>query len=78
MSDVIVQPDALMILKVADKHNGGVLSYDLAQNEILNKLYSDRQGPKIREYLTKLRADGFVEVRPGYVDTGAAQKTTKN
>jgi hypothetical protein len=30
--------------------------------------------PKIREYLTKLRETGFVEVREGYVDTGALVK----
>ena len=25
----------------------------------------------MREYLTKLRTDGFVEIKPGYVDAGA-------
>ena len=28
--------------------------------------------PAIREYLTKLRQDAFLEIKPGYVDTGAA------
>jgi peptidyl-prolyl cis-trans isomerase SurA len=74
VSEVIPLPNQYMIIKVADKHDGGLLSFDLAQNEISNKFYSERQGPKIREYLTKLRTDGFVEVREGYVDTGAPQK----
>jgi peptidyl-prolyl cis-trans isomerase SurA len=77
VSDVIPRPDGFMILKLADKHEGGLLSFDLAQSEISNKFYSERQGPKIREYLTKLRAEGFVEVRDGYVDTGAPQKAQK-
>ena len=67
-----------MIVKVADKHDGGLLSFELAQNEIANRLYAERQGPKIREYLLKLRNDGFVEVRDGYVDTGAAPKTAQS
>jgi parvulin-like peptidyl-prolyl isomerase len=74
ISDVLTRPDGFMILRVADKHNGGLLSFELAQGEISNKLYSQRQGPKIREYLTKLRTGGFIEVREGYVDTGAAPK----
>src|SRR5215471_19256393 len=28
--------------------------------------------PKIKEYLTKLREDAFLEIRAGYVDSGAA------
>lgn len=77
VSDVITLPDRFMILKLADRHEGGLLSFDLAQNEISNRFYSERQGPKIREYLTKLRSDGFVEVREGYVDTGSQQKAAQ-
>ena len=28
--------------------------------------------PKLREYLTKLRQDAFLQIKDGYVDTGAA------
>jgi hypothetical protein len=28
--------------------------------------------PKLREYLTKLRLDAFLEIKEGYVDSGAA------
>jgi parvulin-like peptidyl-prolyl isomerase len=75
ISDVIVRPDALMVLRLADKHTGGLLSFDLAQGEISNRIYAERQVPKVREYLTKLRRDGFVKITEGYVDSGAVAKT---
>jgi peptidyl-prolyl cis-trans isomerase SurA len=28
--------------------------------------------PKVRQYLTDLRRTAFLQIRPGYVDTGAA------
>ena len=31
-----------------------------------------RRLPKVREYLTRLRQDAFLEIRAGYVDSGAA------
>src|SRR5262249_52814701 len=74
VTDVIKVTDGLMVFKVEDKHTGGILSFELAQDEIKNKLYGQRMQPKIRDYLTKLRRDGYVELSPGYVDTGAAPK----
>jgi hypothetical protein len=35
-------------------------------------MMSKQAPPKVREYLTKLRTDGFVDVKEGFVDTGAA------
>lgn len=38
----------------------------------MNRLYGPRFQPKIREYLTKLREQAFLEIKPGFVDSGAA------
>jgi peptidyl-prolyl cis-trans isomerase SurA len=64
-------PYGFVILKVDDKHNGGTLSFELAQKEITDVLFQQNVLPKVREYLTKLRTDGFIEIKPGYVDAGA-------
>ena len=77
VSDIIPVQGAFMILKVVDKHAGGVLPFELAQKEVFGLLYDQAMQPKIREYLTKLRNDGFVKTAEGYVDTGAAQKSEK-
>jgi len=68
------QNQTLMILKLLDRHDGGVLPFETANGEIFNILMDQRAEPKVRAYLTKLRAQGYVEVYPGYVDTGAATK----
>jgi peptidyl-prolyl cis-trans isomerase SurA len=33
--------------------------------------------PALREYLTKLREDAFIDIKPGYVDTAASANETK-
>ena len=33
--------------------------------------------PALREYLTKLREDAYIDIKPGYVDTGASPNETK-
>jgi peptidyl-prolyl cis-trans isomerase SurA len=76
-TDVLTMPYGFVIIKVDDKHTGGVLPFELAQKEIQDTLFSQRVQPKIREYLTKLRGDGFIKVYPGYADTGEAAKSAK-
>ncbi len=76
-TDILTLSYGFLILKVEDKHSGGVLPFELAQKEITDILFQRHAQPKIREYLTKLRSDGFIEVREGYVDTGAPSKTEK-
>src|SRR5207244_10970032 len=62
VSDVLTLNGAFMILKVEDKHEGGILPFELAQKEIQDILFQQSVQPKIREYLTKLRSDGFIKV----------------
>ncbi len=71
VSEILELPGELAILKVADRHEGGILSFELARNEIQDLLWLDRVTPRIRVYLSQLRSDGFVEIQEGYTDTGA-------
>ncbi|PYT08615.1 MAG: hypothetical protein DMF60_04420 [Acidobacteria bacterium] len=77
VSDIIPVQGAFMILKLDDKHEGGILPFELAQKEVFDIIWQQAVRPKMAEYLTKLRTDGFVKVAEGYVDTGASQKTDK-
>jgi peptidyl-prolyl cis-trans isomerase SurA len=77
-TDILTLPYGFVILKVDDKHSGGILSFELAQKDIQDQLFQQNVQPKIREYLTKLRTEGFLEIKPGYVDAGAPpEKATK-
>ena len=39
----------------------------------MNELIQPKFQPQVREYLTKLRYESFLEIKPGYVDSGAAE-----
>jgi parvulin-like peptidyl-prolyl isomerase len=74
VSEILELGDALGFFKVTDKHEGGVLPFSIAQQFIWGELMSAQAPPKVREFLTRLRQDGFVAVNEGYVDTGAPAK----
>ena len=48
-------------------------SFDEAKDEIQQILARPKMGSKVREYLTKLRQEAFLEIKDGDVDTNAAQ-----
>jgi parvulin-like peptidyl-prolyl isomerase len=77
VSDIFSVQGAFMIVKLDEKHDGGILPYELAQKEIQDILWNKALPPKIKEYLTKLRDEGFVKTADGYTDTGAPEKTSK-
>ena len=72
VSDPIRIPNGFLILRVDEKHTAGLASLEEMQNEIQQKLFEPRFEPAVREYLTKLRMDAFLEIREGFVDSGAA------
>jgi len=72
ITDPIRTSTGFVILKVEERYEPGQASFEDVQNEIMEKLYPERMQPEIRKYLTKLRGDAFIEIRGGYVDSGAA------
>lgn len=77
ITDVLNVTGAFMIIKLDDKHNGGILPFELAQKEIQDLLWRKALPPKEKEYLTKLRGEGFIRLADGYVDMGAQQAAEK-
>ncbi|MGA3263468.1 MAG: peptidylprolyl isomerase [Terracidiphilus sp.] len=66
-----------VILKVLQHTPGGVPPLKDVETQVEDAYYMSRMEPAIREYLTKMREDAYVEVAPGYVDTGASPKQIK-
>lgn len=60
------------ILKVEEHYTAGQASLDDVKEEIMEKLYTPRMQPELRKYLTRLREDAFIQIRGGFVDSGAA------
>lgn len=72
VTDPIRVPNGFLILKVEDHQKQGQAELADVESDIMEKLYTPRMEPAVREYLTKLRETAFLEIKPGYVDTGAA------
>lgn len=72
ITDLIEANNGYLILKVVEKFREGLAELEEVEEEIRNRLSGPRYAPAIREYLTELRYDAYIEIRPGYVDLGAA------
>jgi peptidyl-prolyl cis-trans isomerase SurA len=66
-----------LILKVVDHAPAGVAPYKDVQEQVEEALYMSRMEPAIRAYLTTMREQAFIDIKPGYVDTGASPGETK-
>lgn len=72
VTEPIRRANGYLILRVEERHKAGQAAFEEVENEIMEKLYSKQFQPGVRKMLTHLRADAFLEIKPGYVDTGAA------
>jgi peptidyl-prolyl cis-trans isomerase SurA len=60
-----------MLFKVEDHQLEGVSELSEVSSQINEHLYMLKMQPAMREYLTKLRDEAYMEIRSGFVDTGA-------
>jgi peptidyl-prolyl cis-trans isomerase SurA len=77
VSDVIRTRQGFVILKVVEHHTAGIPTMSEVEPRIQDALYMQKLQPALREYLQKLREDAYIDVKPGYVDTGASPNQTK-
>ncbi len=77
VTDVIRTRQGFVILKVTAHHDAGVPTISEVQPRIQDALYMKKLQPALREYLTKLREDAFIDVKAGYADSGASPNQTK-
>ena len=76
-TDVIRTKQGFLILKVTEHEEPGLPALKDVEPQITDRLYYQKLQPALREYLTKLREDAFIDIKPGYVDTGASPNETK-
>jgi len=72
VTDPFKVAQGFLILKVEERYEAGTASFDEVKEEIHQKLAAPRMEPKIREYLTRLREEAYLQIKDGYVDSGAA------
>jgi peptidyl-prolyl cis-trans isomerase SurA len=66
-----------VILKVEDYTPPGLQPFKDVEAQIQQQVYAERMQPALRVYLTKLRGDAFIDVKPGYADVNASPNASK-
>jgi peptidyl-prolyl cis-trans isomerase SurA len=76
-TDVIRTRQGFIILKTIQHTPAGVPPVKDVEPQIQEAIYVERLQPALRAYLTRLREEAFIDIVPGYVDTGASPNQTK-
>ncbi len=61
-----------IILQATQHQLGGDASFKQIEPQVEEALFLERMQPALRVYLTKLREEAYIELKPGAVDTGAS------
>ncbi|MDR3792969.1 MAG: peptidylprolyl isomerase [Terracidiphilus sp.] len=77
VTEPILTRQGYVILKVNQHAAGGAKPYKEVQQQVEEAFYMERMEPAIRAYLTKMREEAYIDIKPGYTDTGASVKETK-
>ena len=71
ITDLIEVPNGYLLLKVDQRFREGQAEFEDVQEEVRNRLAGPLWNPAVREYLSDLRREAYIEIRPGYLDSGA-------
>jgi peptidyl-prolyl cis-trans isomerase SurA len=66
-----------VVLKVTEHTQAGIPPLSAVDQQVQEAIYRDAIQPALRTYLTGLREKAYIDIEPGYVDTGASAKQTK-
>ena len=66
-----------VILKVTEHQTAGIPPMKEVESRIQEMVYMTKMQPALRDYLMKLREDAYIDVKAGYVDSGASPNETK-
>jgi peptidyl-prolyl cis-trans isomerase SurA len=66
-----------IILQSTQHNAGGDASLKQVEPQVEEALFLEHMQPKLREYLTKLREEAFIQIKQGAVDSGASGNEMK-
>ncbi|HET8666665.1 MAG TPA: peptidylprolyl isomerase [Terriglobales bacterium] len=66
-----------VILKVTEHQQAGIPPLKEIEPRIQEAIYMKKLQPELRKYLTKLREEAYIDIKPGFIDTGASPNQTK-
>jgi peptidyl-prolyl cis-trans isomerase SurA len=68
LTEVLETKQGYLVLQVLEHYDEGVQSLAKVKDRIMDKLYSERMEPAMREYLKTLREESYVIIKPGFQD----------
>ncbi len=77
ITDVIRTKQGYVILKVVSHQMAGIPPLKDVEPRIQDALYYQQLQPALRAYLTKLREEAYIDIKAGYIDSGASPNQTK-
>ena len=72
-SDVVKVSSGCLILKVLEVRTAGTPKFDEVEQQVSELLYNQQMQVALRKYLGELRVQSYIQLAPGYVDTGAVK-----
>jgi peptidyl-prolyl cis-trans isomerase SurA len=66
-----------VILHVDSHQAAGVPPLDSVLDRVEQAIYIEQLAPALRAYLTKARQDAYLDITPGFVDTGSPHRSTR-
>jgi peptidyl-prolyl cis-trans isomerase SurA len=66
-----------VVLRVDSHQQAGIPPLNDVERQVQEAIYFNQLQPALRTYLTKAREDAYIDIKPGFVDTGASHQQTK-
>ena len=66
-----------VILRVDSHQQAGVPPLKDVEPQVQEAVYMNAMQPAMRAYLTKMRDETYIDIKPGFVDTGSDKKESK-
>lgn len=77
VSEVIQTKQGFVILSVVEHQEAGIPPFAEVEPKVQDAMYMQKLQPALRAFLEKLRTEAYIDVKEGYIDTGASPNETK-
>jgi peptidyl-prolyl cis-trans isomerase SurA len=77
VTDVIRTKQGYVILQASEHQMAGIPPIKEVEPRIQDALYMQKLQPALRAFLSTLREEAFIDIKSGYLDSGASAKQTK-
>jgi peptidyl-prolyl cis-trans isomerase SurA len=78
VSEPIRTRQGFVIFKVVQHIPAGVPAFKDVEQQVEEAYYESKMEPAVREYLTTMREEAYIDIKPGFEDTGASTNKRVN